>query len=61
MVRSEALKKAQKKYQKEKVVMRTIKFYKNTDEKLIDHIESIENFTKYIKDLIEKDIKESDK
>lgn len=65
MGRSDSLKKAQQKYQKEYQkkfeVIKTVKFNKNTDSDILNHLESVGAFTTYVKELIRKDIKEDEK
>ena len=58
-MRSEALKRAQKKYQEEKVVRVNVNLYPD-DQDLIDKLQSVPSKQKYIKDLIRADIKKKD-
>lgn len=58
-MRSEALKRAQKKYREEKVVRVNVNLYPD-DQDLIDKLQSVPSKQKYIKDLIRADIKKKD-
>lgn len=55
-MRSEALKRAQKKYQEEKTVRVNVNLYP-AEQDLIDKLESVPSKQRYIKDLIREDIK----
>lgn len=57
MMRSEALKRASKKYDQEKTKAVTLKFNKMTDADILKQLESCTNKQGYIKELIRKDIK----
>lgn len=49
-----------KKYDKNNTISKTLKFNKNTDKDIIDHINKLDqSFNSYIKELIRKDIKKS--
>lgn len=54
---TEALKKAQKKYDQEKTKMLSVKLNKTTDADILKHIEKIDNKQSYIKALIRKEIR----
>lgn len=49
-------KEAQLKYQRSKVRQYGIKVYKNTEPDILQKLESVDNVSGYIKDLIRKDI-----
>lgn len=55
-MRTEALKRAQEKYKKEKSVRVIIELYPN-DQELLDKLQSVGNKQGYIKGLIREDIK----
>lgn len=55
-MKTEALKKAQEKYRKEKVMRTQLDFYP-TDQDIIDHLQTVGNKQGYIKGLIRADIK----
>lgn len=59
MARSEAQKKADAKYQKEKTTVKTVKFFNSNDEDILQYIKSKKSFNAYVKDLIRKDMKEN--
>lgn len=62
MARTDALKKAQDKYQKNTYVNKTVKLHKRTDKDIINHLETIDmKFPSYVRELIRRDIKESKK
>lgn len=49
-------KEAQAKYKKTKVRQYSIKVYRNTEPDILQKLESVDNVSGYIKDLIRKDI-----
>lgn len=55
-MRSEALKRAQSKYDKEHCVQINLKLNKETDRDIIERLQAAENKQGYIKDLIRLDI-----
>ena len=55
---SEAQKRAQAKYQREKLRQYVVKFSR-VDQDIIDKLEATENKTDYIRQLIKKDLKNS--
>lgn len=55
-MKTEALKKAQEKYRKEKVMRTQLDLYP-TDQDIIDHLQTVGNKQGYIKGLIREDIK----
>ncbi len=57
-MKTEALKKAQNKYKKEKVMRTQLDFY-STDQDIIEHLQTIKNRQGYIKGLIRADMKNS--
>lgn len=62
MPASEKKKQYDKIYSKKYEVIKTVKFNRNTDKDILTHIEKIDKpFAKYIKELIRKDIKDSEK
>ena len=56
-MRSEAQKKADRKYEKNNVRRLTIKLNRNTDDDLIDYLEGIDNVQGFVKELIRQHIK----
>ena len=52
----EAIKRAQSKYEKSTIKRVVVKLHKKYDESLIEHLESKENVTAYIKQLINSDM-----
>lgn len=56
MPRSEALKRAQKKYQHNTNKSVVIKLHKEYDEDIIEHLETVKSKQGYIKELIRKDM-----
>ena len=48
-------------YNKKNILQKLIKFNKIHDKEIIEYIQTKDNFNKYIHDLIEKDMKESQK
>lgn len=62
MVRSEAQKKADKKYQKKSNVIKTIKLTKGIDDDIINYIDEIDqSFNSLIKELIREKIEKDKK
>lgn len=55
-MRSEALKRAQAKYDKRNCVQVNLKLNKSTDKDILDKLQAVENKQGYIKDLIRLDI-----
>lgn len=55
-MKTEAQKKAENKYKKEKVIRTQLDFY-STDQDIIEHLNTVGNRQGYIKDLIRADIK----
>lgn len=55
-MRSEALKRAQSKYDKEHCVQVNLKLNKSTDKDILDKLKAVENKQGYIKDLIRLDM-----
>ena len=53
---SEALKRAQAKYEKAKIKRVIVKLHKNYDASIINYLDSKENVTAYIKQLIRADM-----
>lgn len=53
---SEALRRAQKKYDRENTIVKTMKLNKNTDVDIIERLKD-EKFQTYVKKLIREDIK----
>ena len=58
-MRSEALKKAQEKYKKEKSIRVVVDLYP-TDQDILDKLQTVPSKQKYIKDLIRADIKKGE-
>jgi hypothetical protein len=55
-MKTEALKNAQNKYRREKVMRVPLDLYP-TDQDIIDHLQAVNNRQRYIKELIREDIK----
>lgn len=55
-MRSESLKKAQKKYNQENSKYYSLKFNRKTDADIIEHLQTVPSVQGYIKDLIRADI-----
>lgn len=54
---SEAQKKASSKYDKQNTTQKILKLNKKTDADILQHLDKIDNFQGYVKDLIRKDMK----
>lgn len=52
-------KEAQAKYVKSKTKTITVRVYRNTEQDILQKLESVDNVAEYIKDLIRKDIREA--
>lgn len=55
-MRSESLKRAQRKYAAQKVVRKTLSLTRSADAEIIARLESVDNVSGYIKSLIRADI-----
>ena len=60
-MRSESQKKADKKYIKNKTTMLVVKLFNSTDSDIISKLQAVPNKSGYVKQLIRKDIDESQK
>ena len=61
MVQSENKKKYDKEYQKNNVIVKTVKLFKKTDSDIIDHLEKKNiPFATYVKSLLREAIKKED-
>lgn len=61
MTKTEAQIRAQRNYERNQTVKKSLQFTRNNDADIIEHIEQIDNFQGYIKSLIREDIKRLNK
>lgn len=60
-MKSKALKKAQTKYEQSGVIVRKlVKLHTKHDADILEHLEKVDNFNGYVKELIRNQIKERD-
>lgn len=55
-MKTEAQKRAQMKYLKEKTIKKSVTFQKTTDADIVEYIQNVGNFQAYVKELIREDI-----
>lgn len=55
-MKTEAQKRAQMKYLKEKTIKKSVTFQKTTDADIIEYVQNVGNFQAYVKELIREDI-----
>ena len=55
-MKTEAQKRAQMKYLKEKTIKKSVTFQKTTDADIIEYVQNVDNFQAYVKELIREDI-----
>lgn len=55
-MKTEAQKRAQMKYLKEKTIKKSVTFQKTTDADIVEYIQNVANFQAYVKELIREDI-----
>lgn len=59
MMASKAQINASKRYDEKNTIMKSIKFNLHNDDDIIERIQKVDNFQKYVKELIRKDIREN--
>lgn len=56
-MRLESQKRASRKYQKNNIIMKNVSFNKRTDTDLVEYIETVDNFSAFVKEILrEKNI-----
>lgn len=55
-MRLESQKRASRKYQKNNIIMKNVSFNKRTDTDLVEYIETVDNFSAFIKEILREKI-----
>ena len=55
-MRLESQKRASRKYQKNNIIMKNVSFNKRTDSDLVEYIETVDNFSAFVKEILREKI-----
>lgn len=55
-MRLESQKRASRKYQKNNIIMKNVSFNKRTDTDLVEYIETVDNFSAFVKEILREKI-----
>lgn len=55
-MRLESQKRASRKYQKNNIIMKNVSFNKRTDSDLVEYIETVDNFSAFVKEIMREKI-----